>query len=40
MNPVRFDASQRVLHDMITPDRDGQKVDLVYPALIDLMSAP
>ena len=23
----RFDASQRVLHDMITPDRDGQKVD-------------
>ena len=25
----RFDASRRVLHDMITPDRDGQKVDFV-----------
>jgi alpha-beta hydrolase superfamily lysophospholipase len=34
----RFDASLNVLHDMITPDRDGQKTDLVYPVLIDLMS--
>jgi alpha-beta hydrolase superfamily lysophospholipase len=34
----RFDASQHVLHDMITPDRDGQQTDLVYPVIIDLMS--
>ena len=34
----RFDASLQVLHDMITPDRDGQRVDLVYPVLVDLMS--
>ena len=34
----RFDASLKVLHDMITPDRDGQRVDLVYPVLIGLMS--
>ena len=34
----RFDASLAVLHDLITPDRDGQKVDLVYPVLISLMS--
>jgi alpha-beta hydrolase superfamily lysophospholipase len=33
-----FDASLKVLHDMITPDRDGEKVDLVYPVIIDLMS--
>ncbi len=36
----RFDASLHGLHDMITPDRDGQQVDLVYPVLIDLMSRP
>ena len=34
----RFDASLKVLNDMITPDRDGQQVDLVYPVLIGLMS--
>ena len=34
----RFDASLQVLHDMITPDRDGQRVDLVYQVIIDLMS--
>ena len=34
----RFDASLQVLHDMITPDRDGQHVDLVYPVLSGLTS--
>jgi carboxylesterase len=36
----RFDGSQQILHDMITPDRKGQRVDVVYPVLIDLMSTP
>ena len=34
----RFDASLQVLHDMITPDRDGRRVDLVCPVIIDLMA--
>ncbi len=43
--PVRtgvyhFDATLAVLHDMITPDRDGQRVDLVYPVLINLVASP
>jgi pimeloyl-ACP methyl ester carboxylesterase len=33
------DASLRILHDMITPDRDGQKVDVVYPMLLELLGA-
>ena len=33
-----FDASLGILHDMITPDRDGQRVDLVYPLLIELVA--
>lgn len=36
----RFAESQGVLHDMITPDRDGEKVDLVYPVLLDLTAQP
>ena len=34
----RFDASQHVLHDMITPDREGQETDLVYPVIIGLLT--
>ncbi len=40
VSEYRFSASQDVLHDMITPDREGQKVDLVYPALLDLVARP
>jgi hypothetical protein len=28
-----------LLHDMITPDREGQKVDIVYPMLLKILTA-
>jgi len=34
-----LDASLGMLHDMITPDREGQKVDIVYPMLLELLTA-
>ncbi|MEI7744214.1 MAG: alpha/beta hydrolase [Chloroflexota bacterium] len=34
---VRFPASMGLLHDLITPDRDGARTDVVYPALIELI---
>ncbi len=34
-----LDASLGLLHDMITPDREGQKVDVVYPMLLELLTA-
>jgi hypothetical protein len=33
-----LDASLGILHDMITPDREGQKVDVVYPILLKLLT--
>jgi pimeloyl-ACP methyl ester carboxylesterase len=33
-----LDASLGLLHDMITPDREGQKVDIAYPILLELLT--
>ena len=33
-----LDASLGLLHDLITPDREGQKVDIVYPMLLDIFT--
>lgn len=35
-----FDKSLGLLHDVMTPDREGQKVDIVYPVLLELMTKP
>ena len=35
-----FEASLGLLHDVMTPDRKGQKVHLVYPVLLELMTKP
>jgi len=34
----RLDASLGLLHDLITPDREGQKVDVAYPMLLDILT--
>jgi carboxylesterase len=34
---VRLQASLGLLHDLITPDREGARVDVVYPMLLDLV---
>jgi hypothetical protein len=33
-----LDASLGLLHDMITPDREGQKVDIAYPILLEILT--
>ena len=33
-----LDASLGLLHDMITPDREGQKTDVVYPILLKILA--
>jgi carboxylesterase len=37
---LRLDAAQQFLHDLITPDRDGAKIDQVYPILLRLLGEP
>jgi hypothetical protein len=32
-----FGAEQHLVHDMIDPDQPAQRVDYVYPILIDLL---
>jgi pimeloyl-ACP methyl ester carboxylesterase len=34
---VHLPASLGLLHDLMTPDRAGQRVDVVYPMLLDLL---
>jgi pimeloyl-ACP methyl ester carboxylesterase len=34
-----LDASLGLLHDLITPDREGQKIDIVYPMLLDILTS-
>jgi len=36
----RFDASLGLPHDLIGPDRVDQRIDTVYPVLLDLLQSP
>ena len=37
---VHLDAALGLLHDFITPDREGAQPDVAYPRLLELIGQP
>jgi pimeloyl-ACP methyl ester carboxylesterase len=37
---VHLDAALGLIHDLVTPDRDGERIDIVYPRLLELVGQP